>query len=111
MPRLQVVPPQQVGLLSDQARRLVWTLQGPITTSISVMSEDLDPDTPRVTYFLQTAAGMGWHPVSQEALADSKPASIKVHSSDLSDWASRWWELHYEHDDQKDEEGWLFYTR
>ncbi|KAL0933861.1 uncharacterized protein CTRU02_210660 [Colletotrichum truncatum] len=100
----QAEAPPSVGLLSRQAKRLFWTLQGPLDSSVFVMPESLDPDAPREAYFQQTDTGTSCHPVSKEALTDSKPASITVQSSELGDWASSWWELHYEHDDQADDD-------
>jgi hypothetical protein len=41
----------QPARLTDAAQRLLWTLQGPLSTSIMVMAERQNPDSARDAYF------------------------------------------------------------
>lgn len=82
--------------LSKAGRRLYWTLQGPLESSISVLPEDLNPDAPREAYFYQTLAETLWHPISHEAITEQPVASIIVEEEHLSDWQNQWYTLNQE---------------
>lgn len=92
----QIAMPPPVALLSEPGKRLYWTLQGPLSTSISVMGEDLDPDAPREAYFRQTLAGTTWHPVAREPVTEQPVASLTVHEENLADWQDEWWTANQE---------------
>jgi hypothetical protein len=64
--------------ISLAAQRLYWTFQGPLSTAVTVMDEDQNPDAPREAYFSQTLAGTSWHSVAQEAFTEPKVSSITV---------------------------------
>lgn len=84
----------QPARLTDAFLRLLWTLQGPLSTSIMVMAEKQNPDTPREAYFRQTLAGTTWHPVADEALTQPPVSSITVGVYHLDMWADDWEEHH-----------------
>ncbi|KFY79088.1 hypothetical protein V499_01877 [Pseudogymnoascus sp. VKM F-103] len=56
----------------DATQRLFWPLDGPLSTSISIMKDASSPDSLE-PYFKQTSDGAGiWHPVSQMPLTEPK---------------------------------------
>ncbi|OBT93108.1 hypothetical protein VE01_08962 [Pseudogymnoascus verrucosus] len=56
----------------DTTQRLFWPLDGPLSTSISIMKDASSPDSLE-PYFKQTSDGAGiWHPVSQMPLTEPK---------------------------------------
>lgn len=93
-------PAPLMALLSQPAKRLYWTLQGPLTTAISVLPLDLNPDAPREAYFLQTLGGTTWHPISQSPLTEPPAASLLVKETYLMDWRDAWWTLNQEGADE-----------
>ncbi|KAJ2984854.1 hypothetical protein NUW58_g5841 [Xylaria curta] len=82
--------------MSRAAQRLFWALQGPLSSSIFVMSEDLNPDGTREPYFRQTLAGTSWHPISQESMTQEPVASLTVMEQNLGDWQDEWWTINQE---------------
>lgn len=90
-PRIPPETSRSRPLASPAARRLYWTLAGPLHSSaITVMPEDENPDAPREPYF---RGADDWHPISREPMcADWPQASITVHESKLQDWRHRWWD-------------------
>lgn len=71
--------------------RLVIRLEGPLSTAVSVMNEEEDPDAPWEPYCRETAAdGLVWHPISQEPLCDPAISSIQTKVWCLSDWQQSW---------------------
>ncbi|KAL0939596.1 uncharacterized protein CTRU02_206206 [Colletotrichum truncatum] len=92
----QVHIPAPVALISQPAKRLYWTLQGPLTSSIFIMPEDYSPEAPREPYFQQTLTDTTWHPISQEAMTEQPVASLTVGEEHLSDWQDTWWTLNQE---------------
>ena len=102
----QPAPPStaQWGPISFHGMRLVWSLQDPLESAISVMPENLDPEAPREPYFQQSSTGSNWHRISQEVLIESTVASVTVESADLSNWPSGWWLCHMEHADADDDD-------
>lgn len=76
-------PPQ---LTLDATQRLFWPLDGPLSTSISVMKDAKSPDSLE-PYFKQTSNGTGiWHTVSQMSLTKPKVSSITVSVNNLNVW-------------------------
>lgn len=84
----------QAVRLTDAALRLLWTLPGPLSTSVIVMAERQDPDSPREAYFQQTLGGTSWHAISSEALTQPHVSSITVAVDVLQIWADEWEECH-----------------
>ena len=85
---------EQARLLrpTDDAQRLCWSLNGPLSTSLRVMAEKFyNPDVPLEPY---VRAGSGvddldaaeFHPVSQAPLTDSRIASATVSVDCLDRW-------------------------
>ncbi|KAK3380522.1 hypothetical protein B0T24DRAFT_615657 [Lasiosphaeria ovina] len=96
-------PAPRLAMLSQPAKRLYWTLQGPLSTAITVMPLDLNPDAPREAYFRQTLAGTTWHPVSESPITDPPVASLAVKETNLMDWRDSWWTVNQEGLDETDE--------
>lgn len=92
----QIYTPPPMAGLSRPGKRLYWTLQGPLSASIFVMPEDLNPDAPREAYFRQTLAGTTWHPIATEAVTEQPVASLTVGEEHLSDWQDEWWTINME---------------
>jgi hypothetical protein len=90
-------------MLSQPAKRLYWTLQGPLSTAVTVMPLDLNPDAPREAYFRQTLAGTTWHPVSESPITEPPVASLEVKETNLMDWCDSWWTANQEGLDETDE--------
>lgn len=87
----QINMPAPMVSLSQPGQRLYWTLQGPLSSSIFVLGDDLNPDGPREPYFRQTLeATTSWHPVGQEPATMEPVASLTVHEENLHDWANEW---------------------
>ncbi|KAI1123312.1 hypothetical protein F5Y10DRAFT_55956 [Nemania abortiva] len=95
-PPVQINIPPPMPWISMPARRLFWTLNGPLSTSIFVMAEDRNPDGPREPYFRQTPAGTSWHPISQEPITEEPIASLTVTEQHLDEWQDEWWTLNQE---------------
>jgi hypothetical protein len=78
----------QSVMLSADAKRIFWPLNGPLTTSICIMEGPFTPDS-REPYFRKTGGadtvGTG-HSVSQSPLTDPKVSSITVHVDTLDQW-------------------------
>ncbi|KAH7371719.1 hypothetical protein BKA66DRAFT_514065 [Pyrenochaeta sp. MPI-SDFR-AT-0127] len=72
---------QQV-FFSHDALRLYWTLNGSLTSAISVMDYKFyDPDSP----------------IAQSPLTEPKTSSVTVGVEQLDDWKDQWMELHRDH--------------
>lgn len=85
---------QESVRLTDAAKRLLWTLPGPLSTSVMVMAEQQNPDSPREAYFQQTLGGASWHAIASEALTEPRVSSIAVMVDDLYIWVDQWEESH-----------------
>ncbi|KAK3938875.1 hypothetical protein QBC46DRAFT_343135 [Diplogelasinospora grovesii] len=90
------------ALLSPDAKRLRWSVNGPLTSAILVMKDPwVDPDdaTPEPYCQQQTTpdgATVSWHPVSQSPLTEPKISSVTVHVDPLEDWEWEWLQQHAE---------------
>ncbi|KAK4146392.1 uncharacterized protein C8A04DRAFT_25902 [Dichotomopilus funicola] len=89
-------PGPPLAMLSQPAKRLYWTLQGPLSTAVTVMPPDLNPDAPRDAYFRQTLAGTTWHPISESPMTEPPVASLEVKETNLMDWRDSWWTANQE---------------
>ncbi|KAH6866114.1 hypothetical protein B0T10DRAFT_554158 [Thelonectria olida] len=87
--------------ISEAAKRLFWTLQGPLESSIFVLEDVNNPLGPREPYCRQASAETSWHPISQEPLTQSRETSLSVRISPLDTWKLDWFESH-EHADPDD---------
>jgi PHD/YefM family antitoxin component YafN of YafNO toxin-antitoxin module len=88
---------QQVVFTHD-ARRLYWTLNGPLVSAIFVMDNDYyDPDTPLEPYCLHAGPEPSWSSVAQSPLTEPKISSVTVSVEQLDDWEDQWFELHRDH--------------
>lgn len=81
-------------MLTDSARRLTWTLQGPLATSVFVSAGPNDAKGPRESYVLETTSGPVWHTVSLEPLTRPRISSLSVKVRQLDYWADDWEEWH-----------------
>lgn len=91
-------------LLTNEAKRIRWVLDGPLETAISVMNQPYhEPDTKPEPYW--TSSG-GWHALAQEPYTEPKVSSITVSVSQIDDWEDQWRELHLDcADPPSDDEG------
>jgi hypothetical protein len=81
---------QQVVFTHD-ARRLYWTLGGPLVSAISVMDNNYwDPDTPLEPHCLHVEPESSWSFVAQSPLTERKMSSVNVSVEQLDDWEDRW---------------------
>ncbi|KAH8199949.1 hypothetical protein TruAng_005888 [Truncatella angustata] len=91
---------QSIHLTRD-AKRLYWTLSGPLSTAIWVMEETFyHPDFPLEPYYCPATSEMGaasWSPVSQSPLTDPKISSVTVRVDHLENWEDQWYDVHREH--------------
>jgi hypothetical protein len=88
---------EQVMFTLD-ALRLYWTLNGPLTSAISVMDDKFyNPDVLLEPYCLQTEPSLSWSSVAQSPLTEPKISSVTVGVEQLDDWEDEWMELHRDH--------------
>ncbi len=86
---------------SPDAKRLFWSLNGPLTTSVWIMEDAFSPNS-REPYFRQTTGAgttTSWHPASQSPLTEPKVSSITVSVNDLDEWEDQWLDMHRDHAD------------
>ncbi len=81
-----------VHRLSQSGRRLLWSLQGPLSLAISVLAEACNPDGPREPYM----HGNGRHPISHEPITEQPVLILAIKEEDLEGWQDAWWDLNYE---------------
>jgi hypothetical protein len=90
----EVAQSNGIRFVPNQSRafqRLVIRLEGPLSTAVSVMNEEEDPDGPWEPYYQETADGSpAWHPISQESICDPPISSIKTTISCLEQWEQAW---------------------
>ena len=80
--------------LSPSAQRLFWSLSGPLTTSISIMSSPHNPDSLEPYFQPGTST---WHAISQSPLTEPKVSSITVQVYELEMWEEQWLDMHRDH--------------
>ncbi len=80
-------------LLSNPGRRLLWTLQGPLSSSISVLGEDRNPDGPREPYLTQDNAR---HPIGDEPITTLPVVTLAVSEENIDGWRDEWYNINYE---------------
>jgi hypothetical protein len=87
--------------ISDDARRIRWTLNGPLETSISIVNlgREFDPEEVPEPYYLGDKDGHEgkWHPFSRSPLSEPKVSSAKLFVNPLDDWDTFWMEIHEHH--------------
>lgn len=83
---------------STHARRLYWTLQGPLSEAITVMDTNRNPDAPRKPY-CQSLNPLSWHSISQEPFTTPVVSSISVTVDDLEQYEINWLDDHGRHAD------------
>lgn len=84
-------------LLTDEAKRLRWVLDGPLTTAITVLWEPChDPRTPPPEPYCTSNQGddTTWHAVSKAPYTDPKVSSVTASVSQIDDWEDLWREQH-----------------
>ncbi|KAL3421701.1 hypothetical protein PVAG01_05857 [Phlyctema vagabunda] len=86
----------------NSGQLLFWTLDGPLTSAVSVMPSPSTPDRPLEPYYNQ--ASDNWHPVAWLPITEPKVSSITVHVYQLEEWESAWCDQHWEHTDPDSEE-------
>ncbi|KAB5580277.1 hypothetical protein GE09DRAFT_1279224 [Coniochaeta sp. 2T2.1] len=89
-------------LLTEEARRIRWRLNGPLSTAVSVMEHwQIDPDNavfePYHTNDGETGPAGSWHPLSQSPYTTPKVSSINIAVEALDEWINYWLERHEEH--------------
>jgi len=83
---------------SPATKRLFWSLDGPLSTSIKIMENFSNPDSLE-PYFRQTTGGTSWHPISESPLTDPKMSSVTVHVYEFDWWEEDWLDIHADHVD------------
>jgi len=87
--------------LSADVRRLRWSLNGPLATSVQVMKDhwiDPEPDAaPPEPYCQQAAAAddgtiTSWHAVAQSPFTEPKVSSVTIKVDPLEHWEWEWLE-------------------
>ena len=78
--------------LSQAGRRLLWNLQGPLNSAITVLAQDCDPDGPREPYI----HGNDLHPISNEPITEQPVVILVVIEKNLEDWEDAWWDHSYQ---------------
>ncbi|KAI1357741.1 hypothetical protein F5Y08DRAFT_351781 [Xylaria arbuscula] len=84
----QLYTPPPMADLSMVGHRLLWTLQGPLSSSVFVLPEDHNSDGARELLLRQTPAGARWHLIAQEPITHIPVASLTVKEMHLDEWAS-----------------------
>ncbi|KAK2024074.1 hypothetical protein LX32DRAFT_115290 [Colletotrichum zoysiae] len=74
---------------SPEARRLFWSLDGPLESAVYIMASQRDPSSLEPYFQNQT-----WHPFSQAPLTEPKVSSVTVAVDDLTEWEDSWLECH-----------------
>lgn len=85
-----------IGRISQPGRRLLWNLQGPLSSAISVLAEDENPDGSREPYFRHGDDGTDRHPISNEPVTEQALATLTVTEENLSGWQDEWWNINGE---------------
>ncbi|KAK1966747.1 hypothetical protein LY78DRAFT_35525 [Colletotrichum sublineola] len=88
-----------VTLPSAASKRLYWTLNGPLESSIQVApSHYYEPGDVMEPYFRPGDTDSGpapsWHPVSQESLMDPPVTAITVRVQCIDSWEELWVDLY-----------------
>jgi hypothetical protein len=106
---------KQPAFLTDEARRLCWVLDGPLTTAITVLKQPYhDPDTTPEPYFTSEGNEPTWHAVSQAPYTDPKISSVTVSVIEIDEWEEHWRDIHRGHTtppddgDGEDDDDWDF---
>ncbi|KAJ3564381.1 hypothetical protein NPX13_g7866 [Xylaria arbuscula] len=81
----QLYTPPPMADLSMVGHRLLWTLQGPLSSSVFVLPEDHNSDGARELLLRQTPAGARWHLIAQEPITHIPVASLTDVQPDLDD--------------------------
>jgi hypothetical protein len=88
-------------LLTEEARRIRWLLNGPLETAVTIMRHHtIEPDdTDFEPYYRpgQGAGSSGWHPFSQLPYTDPKVSSLTLAVNPLDEWRTYWLTNHEEH--------------
>ncbi|KAK4124052.1 hypothetical protein N657DRAFT_619423 [Parathielavia appendiculata] len=83
--------------LSASAKRLRWTLDGPLEAAISVAAGYwIDPTIPDEPYHRADAVDQR-HPISRDPYTEPKVSSVTISADLLSDWENNWFEVHRDH--------------
>lgn len=92
----------QTGISPD-ARRVRWTLNGPLETSIFIvqLGREFDPEEVPKPYYLgkEDDNEGNWHPFSRSPLSEPKVSSVKLFVNPLDEWDYFWMVEHEEHTD------------
>ncbi|RYC59772.1 hypothetical protein CHU98_g6434 [Xylaria longipes] len=81
------------ALHTPEADRIFWTLNGPLHSSIWIMSRgSLKPYAQGTDESNPT-----WHPISQCPLTEPKVSSITVEVYEIERWEDDWVDIHYSH--------------
>ncbi|OIW28651.1 hypothetical protein CONLIGDRAFT_389466 [Coniochaeta ligniaria NRRL 30616] len=88
-------------LLSEEAQRIRWRLNGPLTTAITVMEHPrIDPGNAVFEPYYHGLGGNGvesWHPFSQSPYTTPKVSSVTIWVDPLDEWISHWLQQHQFH--------------
>ncbi|KAI9147597.1 hypothetical protein HJFPF1_12625 [Paramyrothecium foliicola] len=90
---------------SPHLDRILWTLNGPLASSVYVLADPLDLDSPKAAFFQQEDGHSSPHPIAQEPFLDSTTDFLTIESLELSSWEDWWWERHAEHAEMDDDLG------
>lgn len=94
--------------LSPEARRLFWSLDGPLASSVHFMATESSPDS--LEPCVRSEEGntvTAWHPAAHAPLTIPYISSVTVRVDTIDEWEETWLEVHQDHadPDQADEDG------
>ncbi|KAK2033271.1 hypothetical protein LX32DRAFT_102705 [Colletotrichum zoysiae] len=92
--------------LTTEAKRIFWTLQGPLPNHVSVVQDWRNRESPREPFAHQDSAGniTRWHPIAAAPLTEPKVGSVTVRVDGLEQWQDQWLERHERHADPSDKD-------
>lgn len=91
--------------LSTEARRLHWTLDGPLETAVMVMEHTMFDPADRLEPYCQRGPDgtPTWHAIAHSSLTQQNPvSSVAVRVRPLDNWEYDWAWTHHAHSDVSD---------
>lgn len=89
---------EHVGSSLDP-RRIFWTLNDPLETSVWILDDHESPKSIEPYYQPPTdgSTGSNWHPASKAPISGRDVSSITVRIESLDSWEDDWLDYHMEH--------------
>ncbi|KAK2045440.1 hypothetical protein LZ31DRAFT_594082 [Colletotrichum somersetense] len=90
---------KQPVALTTEAKRIFWTLQGPLSNHVSVVQDWRKRESPREPFAHQDSAGniTRWHPIAAAPLTEPNNGYVTVRVDVLEQWQYQWLERHERH--------------